>query len=79
MRLIYPGPSAAVTLLATGQTAERGVPIDIPDVDVGLSLVAQGWTPAPKPRKKKAADKAAPDTDTAPEADTADTDKDSTP
>ena len=61
MRVIYPGPSAAVTILATGQQAERGKPVDVP-AKAGRNLVAQGWEkpsrpkPGGKPAKKTSGD-----------------------
>lgn len=63
MNLTYPGPADAVNILATGQRAERGKPIDITDKAVAVSLIEQGWT-EPKPVKKAApvaAVKASPD------------------
>ena len=63
MKLQYNGPSDAVNILATGQRAEKGKPIDITDEAVAASLIEQGWT-EPKPAKKAApaaAVKASPD------------------
>lgn len=63
MKLTYNGPADAVNLLATGQRAERGKPIDITDEATAASLIEQGWT-EPKPAKKAApaaAVKASPD------------------
>lgn len=63
MKLTYNGPSDAVNLLATGQRAEKGKPIDITDPAVAASLIEQGWT-EPRPVKKAApvaAVKASPD------------------
>lgn len=63
MLLTYNGPSDAVNLLATGQRAEKGKPIDITDPAVAASLIEQGWT-EPRPVKKAApaaAVKASPD------------------
>jgi len=50
VKLTYPGPHEAVTILATGQKAKRGETIEIADDAVAASLVEQGWT-TPKPRK----------------------------
>ncbi len=63
MKLQYNGPSDAVNLLATGQKAVKGKPIDITDPAVAASLIEQGWT-EPRPVKKAApaaAVKASPD------------------
>jgi len=50
MKLTYPGPFEGVTVLATGQKAKRGVPVEIDDDAVAASLVEQGWE-IPKPKK----------------------------
>jgi hypothetical protein len=59
MKLTYPGPFEGVTVLATGQKAKRGTPIEIPD-DIAASLLDQGWEPvkAPKPASKSTTTKA---------------------
>ncbi len=53
MRVTYPGPFDAVEIAATGQIAEQGQPVDVPD-DIAVSLVEQGWKTAKKPVKKEA-------------------------
>ena len=50
MRVTYPGPHEAVTILATGQTVARGDTCDVP-APLGRQLIAQGWT-KPAPAKK---------------------------
>ncbi len=40
--IIFPGPQASVQIVATGQVAERGKPIDVDDV-VAAQLLEQGW------------------------------------
>lgn len=47
MRVIYPGPSAAVNVVADGRivTAARAEPVDVPAV-LASELVAQGWVVA---------------------------------
>lgn len=57
MRVIYPGPSEAVRILATGQVATRGEPVDVP-ATLGRQLVRQGWEKPADPPKPKQADKA---------------------
>lgn len=64
MRLIYPGPADEVKILATGQVATRGKALDVTDVDVGLSLIAQGWTSAPKKKARAQQDAPAANPDT---------------
>jgi len=53
VKLTYCGPHEAVTILATGQTAQRGVAIDVADDDVAAQLIHQGWE-IPRPAKKAA-------------------------
>lgn len=50
MKLTYPGPHEAITVLATGQKVQRGVPTEIADEGVAAQLVEQGWE-IPKPKK----------------------------
>lgn len=50
MKVTYQGPFAAVEIAATRQIAEKGKPVDVP-VDVGASLVKQGWKPAKKKKE----------------------------
>ena len=52
MKLTYPGPHEAVTILATGQKVASGETIEIEDEAIAASLAEQGWTtPKPKPSK----------------------------
>jgi hypothetical protein len=51
VKLTYPGPFEAVTILATGQTVKRGESVDVAP-EVADRLAEQGWTaPAAKPAK----------------------------
>lgn len=51
MKLTYPGPHEAITVLATGQKVKRGQTVEIEDA-VAERLVEQGWSkPAPKAAK----------------------------
>lgn len=57
-QLVYPGPCTAVFVPSADTTAERGVPVEIPDILVP-DLLSQGWTEAepaekPKPKGRKA-------------------------
>lgn len=56
MRVTYPGPHEAVTVLATGDVCDAGKSVDVP-ADIAASLIAQGWTKpaATKPKVAKAA------------------------
>jgi len=52
VKLTYPGPHEAVTILATGQTVNRDESVEVADPALAAQLVAQGWTaPAAKPAK----------------------------
>lgn len=51
MKVTYPGPSAAVTICATGDIVPAGGTVDV-DQALGKQLVAQGWE---QPTAKKAA------------------------
>jgi hypothetical protein len=62
MKLTYPGPHEGVTILATGQKAQRGVATEIADEAVAASLVEQGWE-SPKPKTPKTTTPAAEATD----------------
>lgn len=53
MRVTYPGPYQAVTVLATGDVCEAGQSVDVP-ADVAVALIAQGWTKPTGPTKPKA-------------------------
>lgn len=52
MKVTYCGPSAAVTICATGDVVPAGGSVDV-DAALGKQLVAQGWEQT-KPEAKKA-------------------------
>lgn len=50
--IVYGGPIDAVEIAATGQVAERGVPVEVRD-DIADNLIEQGWKLAAKPKTER--------------------------